>query len=83
MIRHAIAQIETAEPPIREVQMHFLAEATLGPDSKAIPDQEHTDQQLGINRWAAGMAVEFCQMGTDAAQIDEPVNGSKQVIRGA
>jgi hypothetical protein len=40
------------------------------------------DQQLGIDRGSTRVAVEICQMGTDAAQIVEPGNGSQQVILG-
>jgi len=38
------------------------------------------DQQLGIDRGSTRVAVEICQMGTDAPQVDEPGNGSQQVV---
>ena len=38
-------QIEAAEPAIREVQMHLFAEPPRKPDTEAIADQEHADQQ--------------------------------------
>jgi len=40
------------------------------------------DQQFGIDRRTAGMAVEIRKVGADAAQIDKTVDGSKQVIHG-
>ena len=48
--------------------------------AKAIPDQQHPDQQFGIDRRATAVAVEICKVGTDAAQVDKSVAGSKQVI---
>src|SRR6056297_2148672 len=82
MIRDPVAQIEAAEPAIREVQMDLFAQPPFRPDAEAIANQQHPDQQFGIDRRAAGMAVETGKMGADAAQIDKPVDGSKQVIHG-
>src|SRR6056297_1243968 len=80
MIRDPVTQIKAAEPAIREVQMHLFTQPALGPDAEAIPDQQHPDQQLGIERRAACVAVETGKIGADAAQIDKPINGPKQVI---
>jgi hypothetical protein len=82
MIRHPVAQIEAAEPAIRQVQMHLFAQATLRTDAETISDQKHPDQQLGIDGGTAGVAVEICKVGTNAAQIDEPVDRSQQVVPG-
>ena len=80
VIRHPVGKIEAAEPAIRQVQMHLLAQPTLGPDAKAIADQQHADQQFGIDRWPPRVAVEIGEVRADAAQIDKPVDGSKQVV---
>ncbi len=80
VIRDPVAQIEAAEPAIRQVQMHLFAEPPLGPDAEAIADQQHPDQQLGIDGRTARVAVEIRKMGADAAQVDEPINGPQQVI---
>ena len=80
MIRDPVGQVEAAKPAIREVQMYLLAEPPLRPDAEAISDQQHPDQQLGIDGGTAGVAVEIRQMGTDAAQVDKPVDRSQQVV---
>jgi hypothetical protein len=80
VIRHTVAQVEAAEPAIREVQMYLFTKSSLGPDTEAIPDQQHPDQQLGIDRRPAGMAVKFGQVGTNGAQVDEPINGAKKMV---
>ena len=80
MIRDTIGQVEPAEPAICEVQMHLLAEAPLGPDTEAITDRKHADQQVGIDRRTAGVTVEIRKMGADTAQSDVPIDGSQQVI---
>lgn len=38
IVRHAVVQIETADPTIREVQMHLVAQPPLQPDAEAISD---------------------------------------------
>jgi hypothetical protein len=82
VIRDTIAQIEATKPAIREVQMDLFAESPLGPDAETVSDQKHSDQQLGIDRRAACVTVEISKVGTDTAQVDEPVDGSQQMIRG-
>jgi hypothetical protein len=77
VIRHPVRQIEAAKPTIGEVQMHLFAKPPLGADSQAIPHQQHADQQLGINRWAACIAVERSQMMPHTVQIDEAVDGTQ------
>ncbi|MDV7269549.1 hypothetical protein RYZ20_01395 [Thioclava sp. A2] len=49
------------------------------PREVRLSDQKHSDQQLGIDRWAAGVTVEINKVGTDTAQLDKTVNGSQQV----
>ena len=69
MVRHTISAIKAAEPAISKVEMHLLAKPALGSDAEAIPNQKHADQQLWINRRTASVAVKFCEMWTDTAQI--------------
>jgi hypothetical protein len=80
MIRDPVTQVKPAEPAIREVQMHLFAQPPFGPDAEAIPHQQHPDQQFGIDRRAACVAVETGKMGADAAQVDEPINGAKKMV---
>ncbi len=65
MVRHWVRQIEAAEPTVREVQMDFFAQPTLGSNAKAIADQQHADQQLRINRWTACVAIKSGQILAD------------------
>jgi len=69
VIRDPVAQIEAAEPAICQVQMHLFAQPPLRTDAEAITNQQHSDQQLGIDGGTAGVAVEICKMGTDAGQV--------------
>ena len=55
-------QIEPAEPAIGEVEMHLLAEPTLGANAEAITDDQHPDHQFWIDRGPADLAVERPQM---------------------
>ncbi len=51
MIWHAAIETEPAEPPIRQIEVDFLAQASLGADAKAIADNQHPHHELRINRW--------------------------------
>ena len=58
MIRDITVKPEPAEPPVRQIEMDFLAQAPLGADAKAITDDQHPDHQLGSDRRATQRAVE-------------------------
>jgi hypothetical protein len=58
MIGHMAVEPEPAEPPIRQIEVDFFAQAPLGADTKAVADDEHPNHQLGINRWPSQWAVE-------------------------
>ncbi len=60
--------------------MNLLTPPTFRPNAKAIPRQEHPDQQLRINRRVARVAVELCQILADVVQIDKPIYQTQQVI---
>ncbi|GAA6202806.1 hypothetical protein NBRC116599_40320 [Aquicoccus sp. SU-CL01552] len=60
--------------------MHLFAEPSLRPDAEAIADQEHADQQLGVDGWTARVAIEIRQIGADVSQIDEAVDRAQQMI---
>ncbi len=49
VIRHRIFDTQAAEPAIRQVQPHFLAQLTFRADTQAVTDQQHADHQLRIH----------------------------------
>jgi hypothetical protein len=57
---------EPAEPPVRQIEVDLFAEPPLGVDTEAVVDDQHSDHQLGINRWPSQRAVEWRQV---AAQL--------------
>jgi hypothetical protein len=79
MIGHVPVQAQPAEPAIGQVQVHFLAEATLRADAQAVAHQQHADQQLRIHRGAAHGAVKRRQVCAHLAQVHEAVDGAKQM----
>ena len=81
MVGNAIGQVETAEPPIRQVEVDLLAEPPLRADPEAVPDQEHPDHQLGIDRRPTDRTVERRETRADLGEVDKPVDRSQQVIR--
>ena len=67
-------QIEAAKPAIGQVQMHLFTEPPLRADAKAIANWQHADQRFWIDRQAASVALEICEMRADTGQINEPIN---------
>jgi hypothetical protein len=47
VFQNGVFQTVPAEPPIRKIQMHLFAQATLGPNGEAIPDNQHPDREFG------------------------------------
>lgn len=62
MIRHGIFQAKPTEPAIGQIQVYFFAQPALGANAKAVANDQHTDHQLRINRWPAGVTVVFSEM---------------------
>lgn len=82
MVRHRILQAKAAEPPIGQVQMHFLTESAFGADAIAVADNQHPNHQFGIDGWAAGMAVVIGQLLAQVAQIKALIDAAQQMILG-
>src|SRR5215218_8407097 len=74
VVRHVAFQTEPAEPSVGEVQMDLLAKPPLRPDAEAVADDQHPDQQLGVDRRPACRTVERSHMRPHAAKIDKAVD---------
>ena len=79
VVGDGVVEVETAEPAIRQVQADLLAEPTLGSNAEAVADDQHSDHQFRIDRGAAGVAVERCEVMPQLAEVEEAVDGSQQV----
>jgi len=82
VIRHRVLEAETAEPAIRKVEVHLLAQSTLRTNAEAVADQQHPHHQLRIDRRTAGVAVERGELLAQLSQIEEPIDAAEQMIRG-
>jgi hypothetical protein len=64
MIRDLVFYAQPAEPTIRQVQLHLFTQASFRTDTKTVTDDQHAHHQLRIDRRAAGMAIERCEVVT-------------------
>jgi hypothetical protein len=80
MIRYRAVEADPTEPPIRQVEMHLLAQATFRTDAHAVADDQHPDHQLRVDRWTAHLAIIGPQVLADASEVDEPINRPQQMI---
>ena len=81
VIRHGAFQTQPAEPAIGQVEVDLFAQPTLRPNAEAVADQQHPDQQFGIDRGATDGAVERRQMRSQALKLHEPVDRPQQMVR--
>src|SRR5215469_17478697 len=74
MVRHRSVEPQPAKPSITEVQMDIIAQPPLRADAEAVPDDQHADHQLRVDRRSAHLAVERAQVLADTRQIHKPVD---------
>jgi hypothetical protein len=74
MIGHMAVEAKTTKPAIRQIEMDFLAQAPLGADAKAITDDQYSDHQFGIDRWATYRAVEWREVAAQLRKINKAVD---------
>jgi hypothetical protein len=79
VIRYWILQAEAAEPPICQIQMHFLAQPPLGSDAEAVADNEHPHHELAIDRRSTGMAIEGRKVFAKFVEIEESIDAAQQM----
>jgi hypothetical protein len=60
--------------------MHFFAQSPLRSDAKAVTDDQHADQQLGIDRRSTGVAVVRREVAMQLAQIKESIDAPQKMI---
>src|SRR5689334_19319750 len=65
VIWHHPIQTEAAKPAVGQIEVNLIAQAPLRADPEAVTYQEHTDQQLRINRRWTDAAVEWRQFLPD------------------
>lgn len=61
--------------------MHFFAQPALGTDAAAVAHDQHPDQQCGVDRGAASVAVVRGEMPVQLAQVQELVDAAEQMVR--
>ena len=81
MVGHVALQAEPTEPAVRQVQVNLFAQPSFRADAEAVADDQHPDQQLGIDRRPADGAVERRQLPSQPIKFDKSVYRSQQVRR--
>jgi hypothetical protein len=69
VLGHRVLEPQPAEPPIRQVQMHFLAQSSLGTNAEAITDDQHPNHQLWIHWWSPGVAVKRDEVSAQVFEV--------------
>src|SRR5476649_2332576 len=62
VVRHLPVEAEPTEPAVSEVQVNLLAQSPFGTNAVAVANQQHPDEQFGINRRPASRAVKWRQV---------------------
>ena len=82
VVRHLALETQSAEPSIRKVEMHLLAQPPLGTDAHAVAHDKHRHHQLWIDRRPSDGAVEGLQFRANTLKIEEPVDATQKAIGG-
>ena len=80
VIWNPVFQSKTTEPAVGKIQMDLLAEAALGPNTETVANDQHSDHQIGGNRWPTGTAVVGREVLTQLAQIKKVIHPAQQMI---
>ena len=80
MVGNLVLKTQATEPPVGQVQLHLLTEATFRAHRMAIADQEHPDHQLGADRGAAQVAIVGLHLPAQPAQVQNRVDLAQEVI---
>jgi hypothetical protein len=80
VIRNRAVQPEPAEPAIREIEMHFLAQPPLGADAEAVADDQHPHHQLGIDRGTTGVAIERSEVFAQLVEFEKSIDAAQQMV---
>jgi hypothetical protein len=65
VVRHLAVEAEPTEPTVSEVQVNLLAQPPFGTNAVAVANQQHPDEQFGINRRPASRAVKWRQVASN------------------
>jgi hypothetical protein len=69
MIGNPVIELEAAEPTITEMKFDLLAQLPFKADAIAVPDNEHPDHQLRIDRGPPDAAVERRQLLATSTRV--------------
>jgi hypothetical protein len=62
VVRHLAIEAEPTEPTVSEVQVNLFAQPPFGTNAVAVANQQHPDEQFGINRRPASSALKWRQV---------------------
>jgi len=62
--------------------MHLVAQPSLRPDAEAVPDDQHPDHQLRIDRWPPCVAVIRCEVAPQITQVEDAVDAAEKMVGG-
>jgi len=82
MVRDPLIEAQSSEPAPRQVHAQFLYQLALAGDAVEIPNHQHAQQQLRINRWPTRLTVAVFQLLPDELEADVLVNQPQQMMFG-
>jgi hypothetical protein len=79
VVRDLLIKAQTREPAPRQMHAQFLHQLAFAGDAVQIADQHNAQQQLGINRRSAGVAVAVLQLFPHKGEADVFFDEPQQV----
>src|SRR5262245_17897909 len=80
MVRDLILDAQVAKPAVGEVHLDLATQRPLRADRKHVPDNEHPDHQLRIERGPADRGIVRRKLGVHPRQIQNRIDPANQMI---
>lgn len=82
MVRDLVIEVEPAEPSVGKMQFNLLGQPAFRTQAIAVPNDEHPDHQLGVDRRPPNLAVVGLQLRVHVGKSrgHKEVNAPQKVV---
>jgi hypothetical protein len=74
VIWHHVLKAQSTEPAVSQIEMNLFAQPALRANAEAVTHDQHPHHQFRIDRRPTGVTVERCEVATQLAEVEEPIN---------
>ena len=80
VMRNLLIEAQSGEPSPRQMHAQLFHQFPFARDPVEVADQQHAQQQFGIDRWPSRVAVTTLQLGSNKVEADVAIDQAEQMI---